>query len=292
MNPKSLERREIAISQLVPNDQNPNEMTEQEFNLLYDNIERMGVTDPVLVRVAPGYEDAGEEGKLYKIVGGHHRVEAASLVGYTTVPCTVITDPDFGEDEERFQMVRHNIIKGKMNPKKFLALYNGLSGQYSEAVAAEMFGFTNEDEFRKLVAATAKALPAEMKKSFVDASKEIKTIDDLATVLNKLFTTYGDTVPYGYMIFDYGKADHVWLRMQKGQKEDMAKFGDICRAYNRSVDKGMTVLMQLIALGTLTQEAFEEALLATPEISLEAVPENKLPTEEFLASLGSTEYQL
>lgn len=278
--PKSLERKEIAISLLIANESNPNEMTEQEFNLLYDNIERMGVTDPVLVRPHPT-----EAGK-YRIVGGHHRVEAASLVGYTSVPCTVITDPSFSEDEEKFQMVRHNIIKGKMNPKKFMALYQSLADQYSESVAAEMFGFASEEEFRKMVANTAKALPPEMKQSFLDASKEIKTIDDLAAVLNKLFTTYGDTVPYGYMIFDYGKADHVWLRMDKNQKKDMIAFGNLCRENNRTVDKAMTVVLQLIAQGNLSNDAFWEQFLALPEVSLDDGQKHHLPTEEFLSTLG------
>lgn len=273
---ESLKRHTLPVDLLVPNEENPNEMSEQEFNLLYDNVERMGITDPILVRHHPGIP-----GK-YKIVGGHHRVEVAKLHGLDEVPVTLITDPEFDDEMEKFQMVRHNIIHGKMNPQKFMNLYQSLQGKYSEDVAAELFGFSNEDEFKKLVQLTAKALPKEMKQSFVDASKEIKTIDDLATVLNRLFSTYGDTVPYGYMIFDFGGNDHVWLRLKKNQKKHLSDFGDLCRKHNRSVDAGMAAMLESVMAGG----DFEELLLKHPEVTLSG-DEDKLQTEDFLASFAT-----
>ena len=76
-----------------------------------------------------------------------------------------------------------------MNPKKFVQLYQSLSQKYSDEAAAEMFGFAEEEEFKKLVNATANALPPEMKQQFKEASKELKTIDDLTLLLNRLCST-------------------------------------------------------------------------------------------------------
>ncbi len=279
---KDMQRTFLNVDLLVPNDQNPNEMGEQEFNLLYDNIEKMGVTDPILVRPHPEHE-----GK-YKIIGGHHRWEVAKLHGFDEVPVTVVQAEDFDDDMEKFQMVRHNIIHGKMNPKKFMNLYESLAGKYSEEVAAEMFGFADEEEFKRLVQSTAQALPPEMKQSFLDASKEIRTIDDLAVVLNRLFSTYGDTVPYGYMIFDFGGQDHVWLRMEKKQKQHLLEFGQWCASKNRTVDKAFTVLMQLIAQGDLSMGALEAGVLAMPEVTIKGVSEDEVPTEDYLAALDDS----
>lgn len=274
-------RIDLPIDDLVPNTHNPNEMTEEAFNLLYDNIDRMGITDPILVRHHPE-----QEGK-YRIVGGHHRWEVAKLHGFDEVPCTVIEDADFDEDMEKFQLVRHNIIKGKMSPQKFMELYQSLEGKYSEEVAADLFGFEDEEAFRKLVQSTAKALPPEMKESFLDAAKEVRTINDLAQVLNRLFSTYGDTVPYGYMIFDFGGQDHVWLRMAKNQKKHMHEFGDWCRKQNRTMDGVLSSVLQLIAQGKMDMDTLAKEVAKQPEVTLSHVAEGELPTEDYLSTLDA-----
>lgn len=264
----SLVRKDLPIGCLVANELNPNEMDEAGFNMLYDNVEKMGITDPILVRPLGVL---GAVDCTYKIVGGHHRWEVAKLQGFEVVPVTIITDPDFDEDSEKFQVIRHNVIRGKMSPKKFMDLYQSLSLQYTEDVAAEMFGFTSEDEFRKLIQTTAKSLPHEMKDTFLAASKEIKTIGDLSALLNRLFTTYGDTVPYGYMIFDYGGQDHVWLRMAKGQKKDVASLGMFCQEHKVSLPDTVALLLQLIAQNTLDMETFLSKVESLPKVSPEEV---------------------
>lgn len=271
----SLVRKNVAIDLLVPNEHNPNEMDEASFNMLYDNIERVGLTDPILVRPLP-------DGR-YKIVGGHHRWDVAKIHGLEEVPITVITDASFDDDAEKFQMVRHNIIHGKMSPKKFMGLYESLSGKYTEEVAAELFGFADEEDFKKLVASTAASLPKEMQQDFKKAAKEIKTVQDLSLVLNKMFTSHGDTVPYGYMIFDFGGQDHLWIRMANKQKQQMLNLGNLCRSNNRSLDGAMAVLLQLIATGDLSQAKFEEMFMLLPEVGMDNLHESEPPTEDAIA---------
>lgn len=272
-----LVRMNVGIDTLVPNDLNPNQMNDAEFNMLYDNIERMGVTDPILVRTHPT-----QDGK-YRIVGGYHRWEVAKLHGLDTVPVTIIDDPEFDEDMEKFQLVRHNIIHGSMSPQRFMKLFESLSKKYSDDVASEMFGFTDEEEFRKLVQLTAKGLPKEMQQQFKDAASEIKTIDDLTQVLNRLFTAYGDTVPYNYMIFDYGKQDHIWLRMKSSQRKDFEGLANVCKVHSVTMDAVLTMLLQLTAQGALSMHEFNARLAKLPTIT---IPDNvELPTEEALAGV-------
>lgn len=271
---QELQRIFVPIDALEPNDLNPNEMGDSEFNMLYDNIERMGVTDPILVR--PHYTEPGR----YCIVGGHHRWEVAKLHGFAEVPVTVVVAEDFDEDLEKFQMVRHNVIHGSMSPQKFMKLYESMGGKYSQEAAAEMFGFVDEEEFRKLVQSTVKTLPKEMQAEFKQAAKEIKTIEDLSQLLNRMFTAHGDTLPYNYMIFDYGSQDHIWLRMQKSQKKDFETFAELCVTLSITLDAAITCVLQLLAKGELTTESLGAALGALPKVELH--PLVTTPTEEFL----------
>ena len=70
----SLERKDIALNLIVGNENNPNKMTSREFDLLCDNINKTGITDPILVRKT--------EGDKYRIIGGHHRYKAAKYLGF------------------------------------------------------------------------------------------------------------------------------------------------------------------------------------------------------------------
>lgn len=271
---QNLQRKDLPINDLEPNLNNPNEMSEQQFNMLYDNIERMGITDPILVR--PLKEKKGK----YRIIGGHHRWEVAKIFGYEEVPCTIVNDPNFDDDMEKFQMVRHNIIHGSMSAKKFTDLYASLSTKYTEEAASEMFGFTSEEEFRKLVRKTGASLPKEMQAEFKKAVKEIKTVADLSLVLNSLFTAHGDTLPHGYMVFDFGGQEHLWIRMQAKQRQQMVNLGNYVRSQNRTLDAAIAVLLQLTAQGNLSQEGFEEAFLATPEVDLSDLDPDGFPAED------------
>lgn len=224
---KEMGRQFVAIDLLHPNPLNPNEMSEKQFNLLSDNIEKMGITDPILVRPHP--QKDGE----FEIVGGEHRWEVAKLQGFAEVPVTLV---ELSDDDMAFQTVRHNIIGGKMDPAKFVKLVESLNEKYSEGVTAELFGFADEAEFKKLINATAKSLPKEMQQQFKDAAKEIKTIDDLAKVLNTLFANFGDTLPQGYMVFDYGGYENIWLRLQTHQLKDFRTVADKVRAAGKGLD--------------------------------------------------------
>jgi ParB/RepB/Spo0J family partition protein len=270
---KAIRRIEVPVGNLVPNENNPNEMSDAEFNMLYDNIERVGVTDPILVRPI---DDDG----TYRVIGGHHRLEVAKLIGFDEVPCTIIDDENFDDDAESFQLIRHNVIRGRMSPKKFVNMYESLSEKYADDIIQESMGFVNEDEFQKLIAQTSASLPTEMKEQFDAAKDELKTIDDLSKLLNSLFGKFGDSLPYGYMFVDYGGQDSIWLRMQKHQKQHMTKLGEICRQRQRSVDHLVGGIIERIVQGEL-DDSLDEIVEHTPEV---VIPDDveELPTLDFL----------
>jgi hypothetical protein len=281
---RKLERKELPITALVKNQDNPNRMKPREFDLLCDNIEQSGLTDPILVRPLP--RKGKKESPRYRIVGGHHRFDAAVYLGFEQVPCTIITDPAFDEDAERFQMVRMNLIRGQLDPQAFFDLYQKVADKYSDEILQEAFGFAEEREFQRLINQTAKQLPdPALQKKFEEATKEIKTIDGLSKLLNEMFTRYGDTLPYGFMVFDHGGQRSVWLQVSVPTIKAFDVIGEVCVERRRTVDDLVGALIQAIARGE--HKALVEQLVAeAPEVELPAGLQT-LPTKEHIAQAGA-----
>jgi len=207
------EIRNIPIEDISANDWNPNEMTADEFNMLSENLDDVDFLQPLLV-----VPTAIVEGRQrYRIIDGEQRFEAQRLRDVLELPC-VIADPErVPESKQKFQTVRMNKIKGSLNTKKFNALVEDLvkSGEYKFDELAHEFGFVDEDEFDLLIASARDSLPdnPDMRKEFDAAKEDIKTVDDLSLLLNRLFTKYGDSLPYNFMILDFGGKEHIWVRM-------------------------------------------------------------------------------
>jgi hypothetical protein len=300
---KELLRLDLPLSLFVKNERNPNKMSARDFDLLVDNIEQTGLTDPILVRPASysqvatlvmgagGHARAVEKeaiamGLKFKIVGGHHRYDAAAYLGFETAPATVIMDPKFDEKKETFQLVRMNTIHGKIDPAAFFKIYSDLQEDYTDEVLQEAFGFSDEAEWKRLINQTAKALPnKDLQQKFKEAAAEIKTIDGLSKLLNEMFTRYGDTVPFGYMIVDFGGQKSVWLRVSKKTMDAVDAIGTICMDRQRTMDDLFGGVVKLIASGDL-KEQLEAIVAATPEVKL---PKNLMvsPTKDHLEQAGA-----
>lgn len=261
----------LPVSQIESNELNPNKMSDKEFNMLCDNIERVGITDPILVR------KLGDD--RYRAVGGHHRLEVAKLYDMAEVPCTVIDDPEFDEDQEKFQLVRMNVIRGRLSPEKFLKLYESMEAKYAAEVMADSFGFVDQEEFDRLVKKLAKDLPKEMQADFKEAAKEIKTIDGLAKLLNKMFSQHGDSLPYGYMIVDFGGKESVWLRMEGKTRSALMALGDVCKNERRTMDDLLGGLIRMAAQGKLDEQL---AKLVKDSAEVDTSQVEGLPTLEAL----------
>lgn len=253
----TLERIDVPIDHLIPNENNPNVMTGRAFDLLVDNIEKTGLTDPILVRRLG-------DGK-YRVVGGHHRLDAAKYLGFESVPCTVITDPEFDDDAEAFQLVRMNVIRGKMDPAAFFGLYEKVKQKYADEVLQEMFGFAEEAEFQRLVQQAAKQLPKELQAKFKEAAKEIKTIDGLSRLLNQMFAQYGNTLPFGFMVIDYGGKDSIWLQVTSPTFKSAVELGFRCIEQKRSLDDVLGLLLKRFASSEF-EGLLAEVMKEAPEI--------------------------
>jgi ParB family chromosome partitioning protein len=86
---KKLEVVEIPIDKIVPNTWNPNVMDDETFNRLAEEIQDVGMIDPIQVVPIEGEEEK------YMILGGEHRWRVMKVLGYETIPCIVLTDEKF-----------------------------------------------------------------------------------------------------------------------------------------------------------------------------------------------------
>lgn len=284
----NLLRVDLPIGHLKKNSDNPNKMSSREFDLLCDNLDKTGLTDAILVRpvdfkatmfTSEMAKGAGEdlatalvEADLeFEIVGGHHRFDAASFLGFEKVPVTIIMDPEFDEEMAKFQLVRMNMIRGKLDPQAFFDLYQKLSEDYTDEVLQDSFGFAEEAEFKRLIDQTAKALPdPHLQKKFKEAAAEIKTIDGLSKLLNEMFTKYGDTLPYGYMIVDHGGQRSMWVRVDSKTMSALDILGTVCIDHQRTIDDVLGGILRSIAKGDLND--FVDGIIAkTPAVE---IPEN------------------
>lgn len=241
----------IPIEQIHPNPWNPNELDDELFNELAADVasNEVGNLQPILVAKT-------EDGK-YRIIDGEHRYDAERLNGSEEVPCVVASE-EFAADEDlqKFQTVRMNKIRGKLNPTKFKELVRDLAKRHSVDEMAKKLAFTDPSEIEVLIDSERKKLPnAEMRKEFDEAKDEIQTIDDLADVLNRLYTQYGDTLKFNFMLLQFGGKKHVWVRCPK-----LADFENVMEKSRMCAERGLTfdsVLMSLIQ-EHLTEEYLEE----------------------------------
>jgi len=215
---KRIEITYISVDDLVPMEENPNFQSDAVFNNLVDNISKIGMVEPIMVAPLRDEDGAIIEGK-YKIVSGEHRYFACKMLDYEEVP--TIVQMDFDDDAARFQLVRMNMLKGKLDPVKFTKLYNQMAEKYGEELTKELMGLVEEAAFKNLYLQVKKELSPEMQEKLEESKDDIKTVDDLSRVLNEMFSKYGDTLHQHFMVFQYGGKTHLWVQMSKDLKKRM-----------------------------------------------------------------------
>lgn len=189
---------------LVPNVENPNEQDDRTFNALVESIRTEGWTVPV---TAVWDEARGK----HEIVGGEHRWRAARVMG-SKVPVILLPPEEFDRDRRDWNVVKDNMLRGTLNPDKFTQMYARLAKKYDGEVLQTLMGFTSEDAFRRMYRDVARQLPPALQQALADAKDEIKTIDDLSAVLNRLFRDHGETLPSNFMVFSWGGKEVLWIR--------------------------------------------------------------------------------
>ena len=212
----------IKTDDLVPNPDNPNVMSEEQLTKLCEQISEYGFTEPLMV----GPADKGK----HEIIAGHHRHKAAIALGLAKVPCIIYENWD--KDKRDVVMLRMNIVKGDLNPQKFMKLFDKFANQYGEKLAQEMIGFTDKDAFNEIKKQLKAGLPKDVQKKLEKAeeNKEIGTVEDLTKTVSDLLADYGESVPYNFVHFNHGGKQHIMQRCDDELWKTISLFYKGCEA--------------------------------------------------------------
>lgn len=227
-----------------PNAWNPNTMNADTFHEVVSNIEELGFVQDVVIAPLPD-EEALESGYQFRIVDGEHRFDALSLFDeIEEIPCKIV---DIPEDNQKFQTVKLNKLRGKMDQKRFNSLVKDLMQRYTFEEVAQHMAFTDPSELEALIGNARDTLPTnEMKTEFDKARGEIKTVDDLTMVLNRLFTQFGDTLPFNFMVLDFGGKEHLWVRLDPGEFRRIQSKARDCIAHGVTFDSVLARVLTIL----------------------------------------------
>jgi len=210
--------QDISVNEIEVNGWNPNVQDDKTFQSLVDNIQEIGNVEPIMVVL-------DDKKNKFVIISGEHRFKALVGLGVTEVPCIV---KDLNKDQQKAQTVKMNVLHGKLDPEKFLKLFNGLSDKHGETVARDMMAFHDEKEFRKIVKSVKKNLTPKMKNEFEKVEKDIKDVKSLTAVVNDLLSNYGSTRDLNFMTFTLGGKDAIWIKASKEVYNYITKMSEYC----------------------------------------------------------------
>lgn len=242
----AITRYELIDPELLDiNAWNPNTLDQDDYARLVREIEDVGFIVPV--QVVPL-----EDGR-YRIIGGEHRVAAARELRLATIPAVILDGPRWSdEDLQRLVTVRLNVLHGKMNPEKMAVLYHTMAKKYGEDALQNLFAFTDQQGWEKLVSQIKQGLskagiPKDKQKEFSEKAKEAKTLQDLERILNELWSSYGDTVRLSFMIFTYGKREHVYIAMDNKTRGALKRVGAYCKSMGKDINTVLGPAIQALA---------------------------------------------
>jgi len=256
----------IEVDKLVANAWNPNTQTDAEFERLKEEIKAVGFIDfPQVVPMADG---------TYRIIGGEHRAQAAKELGFTKVPCAVLTAERWQEEDlQKLVTVRLNVMGGKLDPARMAALYDEMAKKYEKDALQKLFAYTDKAKWNILLDSIGRAVKQagvspEKALEFQEKAKEAKTVRDVESILNDLFSSYGDTVQQSFMVFTYGSKEHIYIQMNPETRKAMKTVMKHCVSMGKDINDLVGV-----ALTELSKALAEEKKTAKKKPSVaEEVP--------------------
>jgi hypothetical protein len=222
----------VPVDSCRPNEWNPNEMNDKQFDMLCRRIKEVGMISPI--QVVPTVDsDTGEE--YYTIIGGEHRWRAVKALHWTTVPAIILTDERMtSKDMQKFVTMQLNMITGKLNPEKFVKLYQDMVKRYENERLRDMMGFTDVHRWSMLTKSIAEGLPEDLRKEFKKKASKAKSPNEFKKILEDLLGRYGDDMRFNFMIFSHEGLENIWIRLNEEALKKLIPLLDMCRA--RSID--------------------------------------------------------
>lgn len=229
-----LEVMDIPVEDLIADEDNPNEMDEATFDQLIEEIREQGFDEPIIVRPHPKLK-----GK-YQIGSGHHRTKAAIVIGMQTVPAII---KQWSDREQKVALVKRNALRGELNKNKLIKLYKELSKGKDGVQVQRELGFTNQKKFEAMYDEAMKVLTPKQKKKLAEAKEKIKSMDDLSSVLNRIFKESGSELDAGYLVFSFGGKNHHYFQIDQEVEDTLQSIIAKCESHDMSYVDAMKQLV-------------------------------------------------
>lgn len=230
---------QVSVEDLIGHEDNPNMMDEATFDQLVEEIREQGFDEPILVRKSKDHP-----GK-YEIGSGHHRTKAARVLGMLKLPVIV---KDWTDRELKVSLAKRNALRGNFDKVKLAKLYHDLSKGRDPVQVQRELGFTDTKKFEKIIEETRKTLNPAQRKKLDEAKEDIKSMDDLSSVLNRIFKESGSELDHGYLVFSFGGKNHHYFQIGK-ETED--KLQAIMKACEKSGTKYTDFIQSIVAAAAL-----------------------------------------
>lgn len=123
----------IKITDIVPNDYNPNVVDDAKMLQLKKSIIRDGYIQPIVVRPHP------EMPGIFVVVDGEHRWTVLKELNYDVIECVVV---DREEPEAMIETVNMNNLRGSFDNFRLAEVILSLSQRYSEEELTDLLGYS------------------------------------------------------------------------------------------------------------------------------------------------------
>lgn len=238
----------FPIDRLITAPWNPNQQDPATFKNLVDSIREHGFLD--IPQVAPldtpelraEHLDASHDsGEYWLIIGGAHRKDAGKMLDMECLPAILISG--WSSDMVKFQNMRLNSLKGRVDPERFFKLYTELKAKgYGDDMLKHQMGLVQRNALKKLIKGVKRELPKEMAQALDD--EDVQNPDDLARVLKELFSKYGDTLPLSLMVFTFGGKTHLWYEMNRARKDAVDALREYCTTERINLNDALGVVFE------------------------------------------------
>lgn len=216
-----LDVRKVDINLLMPNDYNPNVMSEDKFDLLSEDIETEDMDQPIVVR----WDEA--TGK-YVIIDGEHRYRASVRAGLSEI---LVSVKDWDAKQAKLQTVRRNLLRGDLDVGKFSSLVRVVEHEQDLDVndVRKAMGFTSEKEFARFYKDEAVLVDAAISKIKDDVDLESKDMTMVSEMVRAIMIKYGDALRSGTICFVHNKSVVLGISVTNEQAHLLQSIADLIR---------------------------------------------------------------
>lgn len=205
----------VPVSQVQPNDWNPNEMHPQLFNALSEDVKAEGMDQPVVVREVDG---------KYVIVDGEHRYRAAMAAGAENI---LVSVKPWSEDEAKLHTIRRNALRGENNPAKFTKLVADLNNKGISMEDIKKRMSIPDKEFARLYLGPTDAKTKTAGKLLENADKgqaQTFAVANLSQMIRDIVAQYGESIGQGFVAFSFKGKTHLMVSMDSTLQKAVTAF--------------------------------------------------------------------